>query len=135
MPLAVQLRMADREGGWGNGVEPFAGFGPYWQLGTPWGTPDLGTGFGPFAGGSEQQHPPARSDADLARLIMRAIERNPAIHSNAGITVTVTNGTATITGRVRNRAAKQEAGDAAWFAPGIRDVQNNIQISGSRGRP
>ncbi len=42
--------------------------------------------------------------------------------------VDVKDGTVTLTGTVNSSFEKRAAGDDAWEVPGVRDVQNNLQI-------
>lgn len=44
------------------------------------------------------------------------------------VNVDVKDGTVTLTGTVNSSFEKRAAGDDAWEVPGVRDVQNNLQI-------
>ncbi|MGO8950636.1 MAG: BON domain-containing protein [Ktedonobacterales bacterium] len=65
---------------------------------------------------------------DVAQRIQRALQRNADVNADT-ITVAVEGNTATLTGVVHSYAEKDAAEDAAWLAPGIMDVDNDITVS------
>lgn len=66
--------------------------------------------------------------ADIKAKIQSALVRNAQLDANQ-ITVDTSGSTATLGGCVRSWAEKKQAENAAWSAPGITDVKNNISIS------
>ncbi len=71
---------------------------------------------------------PAASPIDLKKKIEDALVRSAQVDANA-ITVEVQGSKAILRGKVRSWAEKREAERAAWLAPGIISVDNQISVS------
>lgn len=71
---------------------------------------------------------PAASPTDLKKKIEDALVRSAQVDANA-ITVSVQGSKAILRGKVRSWAEKREAERAAWLAPGITSVDNQISVS------
>lgn len=71
---------------------------------------------------------PVASPTDLKKDIQDALVRSAQLDANA-ITVQVEGSKAILKGRVRSWAEKKEAERAAWLAPGITSVDNQITVS------
>jgi osmotically-inducible protein OsmY len=69
--------------------------------------------------------PPAAGDVKDA--ISRAFDRSAKLDADA-LTVETSNGTVTVKGTVQSWAEHDEAIDAAWAAPGVRDVHDRILV-------
>jgi osmotically-inducible protein OsmY len=72
--------------------------------------------------------PPTPDADDLQDSITRAFKRNASFDAE-DLTVSTAGGTVTISGNVRSWAEHGEAIDAAWAAPGVRSVRDQITIS------
>jgi osmotically-inducible protein OsmY len=70
--------------------------------------------------------PPPRA-GDVKGAIESALARSAKLDSEA-LTVETSNGTVTVKGKVKSWAEHDEAIDAAWAAPGVRDVHDRILI-------
>jgi|SRR5579884_1448819 len=105
----------------------YAGYGPYWNPGTDWGTPATGPDGNLFPHGYDTG-PSLPHDGDLEKIIGAAIHRDPTIPADSEISIHVANGAVTLTGTVPTSSAKRAAGDAAWYAPGVTDVHNDIIV-------
>ena len=66
--------------------------------------------------------------SDVAQRIQRALVRNADVNADT-ITVAVEGNTATLTGVVHSYAEKDAVEDAAWLAPGIMEVDNDITVT------
>ena len=70
---------------------------------------------------------PAVSASDVKAKIEAALKRNAAIDAER-INVRATGSKVTLSGIVRSWAERDEASKAAWSAPGVLEVQNNVVI-------
>jgi osmotically-inducible protein OsmY len=66
-------------------------------------------------------------DTDVKKAIKKAFKRNAAVDAK-GLDVSTDDGTVTINGRVSSWAEHDEALDAAWAAPGVTSVRDEITI-------
>ena len=66
--------------------------------------------------------------ADVKLRIENALKRSADLDSRA-IQVTVNNGTVTLSGTVESWAARDHAESAAWAAPGVLEVRDNLNVS------
>ncbi|MDT4906176.1 MAG: hypothetical protein QOF92_3717 [Pseudonocardiales bacterium] len=71
---------------------------------------------------------PTPNAFDVKDSIKKALKRNAGIDGD-GLSVTSSNGTATISGTVRSWAEHDEAIDAAWAAPGVTSVRDDMAIA------
>ena len=71
---------------------------------------------------------PRVSPEDVKRKIEAALERNAQLDAKK-ITVSVNQGKVNLSGSVRSWAERNEASTAAWAAPGVSEVVNNISVS------
>jgi osmotically-inducible protein OsmY len=71
---------------------------------------------------------PAPNAGNVQDAITKAFKRNAAVDANE-LTVSTENGTVTITGRVGSWAERDEAIDAAWAAPGVTSVRDDMTIA------
>ena len=65
--------------------------------------------------------------ANVKDAITKAFDRSAKLDADA-LTVETSNGTVTVRGTVRSWAEHDEAIDAAWAAPGVRDVHDRIVV-------
>jgi osmotically-inducible protein OsmY len=70
---------------------------------------------------------PHVSSIDVRNKIEEALKRNAEVDARR-ISVTSSDGSVTLWGNVRSWMEKDEAETAAWAAPGVTQVQNNISI-------
>jgi osmotically-inducible protein OsmY len=71
---------------------------------------------------------PTGTPTDVQKAIERAFDRNGEIDAEH-IKVCTEGGKVTLSGHVRSRSGRQEAAEAAWSAPGVNAVQNDITAS------
>jgi osmotically-inducible protein OsmY len=65
--------------------------------------------------------------ADVKQRIENALRRSAELDSDA-IKVSVTGGTVTLDGTVDSWLARDQAEDAAWAAPGVAEVRDNLRV-------
>jgi len=70
---------------------------------------------------------PSPSATDVKHSIKEAFKRNAKLDADE-LTVTTSNGTATIEGVVNSWAEHDQAVAAAWFSPGVNDVDDQIIV-------
>jgi osmotically-inducible protein OsmY len=71
---------------------------------------------------------PRASSSDVARRIERALERHAHVEAK-NIHVQVADGKVTLRGRVPNWADRRLVESAAWSAPGVNSVVDNLQVA------
>jgi osmotically-inducible protein OsmY len=71
--------------------------------------------------------PRAINVKELKNDIAKAFHRSASVDSSA-IRVETSGNKVTLYGKVRSWAEKKEAENVAWFAPGVSDVDNQIDI-------
>jgi osmotically-inducible protein OsmY len=70
---------------------------------------------------------PVVSTVDIKRKISAAFHRSATVDSEK-ITIGVDGSKITLTGKVRSYSEKKEAENAAWLAPGVNRVENELEI-------
>ncbi|MEK1888398.1 MAG: BON domain-containing protein [Phyllobacterium sp.] len=70
---------------------------------------------------------PAVTPADIKKRIKAALKRDAALEAQA-VTVSVTDGTVRLEGRLKTWTERRAATRAAWSAPGVRVVENHITL-------
>jgi osmotically-inducible protein OsmY len=73
------------------------------------------------------QHPTPNA-ADVQESIKKAFKRNAALDADY-VDVSTNNGAVTVTGTVRSWAEHDEVLDAAWAAPGVTSVRDDMTIA------
>ena len=73
---------------------------------------------------------PKVASAEVATAIKSAFERNALLDANK-IQVETSGNTVTLRGKVRNHAERDEAERAAWGAPGVWSVDNQLKVAWS----
>jgi len=73
---------------------------------------------------------PGATPDDVRQKIKRALERR-ADEEAERITINVDGSTVTLEGTVESWAEREDVEDAAWSAPGITEVDNNLKVSRS----
>jgi osmotically-inducible protein OsmY len=74
----------------------------------------------------ELKHP-TPSAGDVQESIKKAFKRNAAVDAD-DLSISTDNGTVTIYGNVSSWAEHDEALDAAWAAPGVRSVRDDMTV-------
>jgi osmotically-inducible protein OsmY len=67
-------------------------------------------------------------DQEIAKEIISALDRTVNVDPDE-ITVKVEGGKVLMSGTVPNRAARQLANEAAWFTPGVINVEDHLSVS------
>jgi osmotically-inducible protein OsmY len=75
----------------------------------------------------ELEHPTPDAN-DVRKSIKKALKRNASLDAK-GLDVTSENGTVTISGTVSSWAEHDEAMDAAWAAPGVESVRDQMAVA------
>jgi osmotically-inducible protein OsmY len=70
---------------------------------------------------------PPTSPKDVAREIVRAFHRRAGLHATE-VKVSAADHTVTLSGRVHSWSERQEAEEAAWGAPGVAVVRNELAV-------
>ena len=71
---------------------------------------------------------PAVQPASVKDAIEKALERNAEVDAG-NVNVSATGGKVNLGGTVRSWDEREEAGAAAWNAPGVTEVQNDLAVS------
>lgn len=71
---------------------------------------------------------PALEVSDVRRRIEEAFKRDAELEAS-GIRIAVSDGRVTLNGKVRNWSERQVAERAAWSAPGVKAVEDNIAVA------
>jgi hypothetical protein len=122
---------------WGAGERDY-GRVDYWRPGWPtsWNDPAYGGsaytrmgsyGHGPFSGRGPRGY--QRTDDRVREDVCERLTHDPWIDAS-DVEVTVRAGEVTLSGSVRDRADKRHAEDIAERAFGVREVHNNLRVTG-----
>ena len=68
--------------------------------------------------------------ADVSMLVQDAIERHALLPDGSDVLVGASDGTVKLTGHVRNWAEHDAVIDAAWKGMGVRDVRDELVVTG-----
>jgi len=68
--------------------------------------------------------------ADVTLLVQDALDRYALIADDSDVTVNASDGTVMLTGHVRTWAEHDAAIDAAWMGFGVRNVRNDLVVTG-----
>jgi len=71
---------------------------------------------------------PAASAVDVQRKIKDALQRHADVEAS-NVTVSVANGTVTLSGTVESMEEMDRVEDAAWTAPGVSKVVDNLRVA------
>lgn len=71
---------------------------------------------------------PKANPVDVKKKIMAAFHRSASLDAD-NISVQVSGSKVTLTGKVRSFAERADAGAAAWAAPGVTQVDNQLQMT------
>jgi hypothetical protein len=105
------------------------GFTPYWlnPYATPFGPAAPFNGFSPNPYATGSQMGDHLTDQDIEKQAEDILGLDP-LTCNADIQVQCQDHVITLTGTVTGRLVKIAAGNDCWVVPGVRDVNNSIQI-------
>ena len=67
------------------------------------------------------------SDTEIRRILLDQLREDPFTRRE-GIQVTVSESVVTLAGTVSSSIARRAADDDAWATPGVRDVDNHLQV-------
>lgn len=70
---------------------------------------------------------PVATSSNVRGKIQRAFQRHAAIDANK-VNIEVSDGTVTLSGEVHSWHEKDDAETAAWCAPGVKSVRNNLSV-------
>ncbi|GIV96353.1 MAG: hypothetical protein KatS3mg057_1010 [Herpetosiphonaceae bacterium] len=73
-------------------------------------------------------------DESIKNMVYDAIDADSSIPQNADINVEVNGSIVTLTGSVPSKRIKHAVGDAAWWIPGVVDVNNQLQVQPRKER-
>jgi hypothetical protein len=95
--------------------------------GTTYTRTPLGGGFSPAMYGTSPTTGEQLGDREIEGLVDEVLSVDP-LTCNADIQVQCQGHVITLTGNVASRLTKIAVGNDAWMVPGVRDVNNNIEI-------
>lgn len=70
---------------------------------------------------------PTVSSSDVRGKIQSAFQRHAAVDAK-NVEIDVLDGTVTLSGKVHSWHEKDDAETAAWAAPGVKHVKNNLSV-------